>query len=313
MTEASKTCKQTTLPGIPAATSSPESPAGNLPSGLPDGKTAAPFGPAPVPVSRFRAQDRGKAMPINDTSGPLFNASSPSASLQRYLGSKLRRNLAGNGSPLYVLTWSTWDMPSGVPISRLRASARRTSGNASGGWPTPRAQEPGRTNEGYGKSVGMVAREAGWPTPNAGPQNDTDTKWQERRARIKAEKKNGNGFGMTLGMASSLTGWTIPQANEPSSRTRPSRKGRTTEYLGRQVQAAGWETPKVLNIKRSAAFLKGCIQLSPLEALAGESSPGFPVRMAKRGQLNPDFTRWLMGYPEEWASCAPTGTPSSPK
>lgn len=47
---------------------------------------------------------------------------------------------------------------------------------------------------------------AGWPTPNAGPQNDTDTKWEERRARIKAEKKNGNGFGMTLGMAVTLTG-----------------------------------------------------------------------------------------------------------
>ena len=42
---------------------------------------------------------------------------------------------------------------------------------------------------------------AGWPTPNAGPQNDTDSKWRERRAKIKGQKKNGNGFGLTLGMA----------------------------------------------------------------------------------------------------------------
>ena len=42
-----------------------------------------------------------------------------------------------------------------------------------------------------------------WPTPNAGPQNDEDSKWQERRAM--AKKKHGNdGFGLTLGMATSV-------------------------------------------------------------------------------------------------------------
>ena len=46
---------------------------GPTPSGSPDGQTTNSSGPAPVPVSRFRAQDSEKAMPINDISWPAFH------------------------------------------------------------------------------------------------------------------------------------------------------------------------------------------------------------------------------------------------
>lgn len=104
----------------------------------------------------------------------------------------------------------------------LRASGHRTSGRDCSsapsifdlpqvGWPTATTRD---WKDGGNPDVdvplnallGRVAWLAGWPTPNAGPQNDTDTKWEARRARIKAEKKNGNGFGMTLGMATQLCG-----------------------------------------------------------------------------------------------------------
>ena len=91
--------------GTPKSTSSLASEDGPTPSGSPDGQTTDQFGLAPVPVSRFRALDSGKAMPIDDISGPLFTASSPSAALQRSLESRLRARMAGSGSPLYVLTW----------------------------------------------------------------------------------------------------------------------------------------------------------------------------------------------------------------
>ena len=110
-----------TLKDSTAAISSPGSPDGISPSSSPDGETA-PSGQGAAHVSRFRARDNEMAMPTNDTSGPLFTALSPSAGLQRSLANRLQARMAGSGSPLYVLTWSDWDMPAGPPICRLRAS-----------------------------------------------------------------------------------------------------------------------------------------------------------------------------------------------
>jgi len=113
-----------------------------------DGRMTRQCGRDHVLVSRFRARDSAKAMPMDATSGPLFTASSPSAVLQRFLENRLRAILDVNGSPEYVLTWKIWDMPLGPPICALRASARHTSGKGCigsqpllKGWATPRARD----------------------------------------------------------------------------------------------------------------------------------------------------------------------------
>jgi hypothetical protein len=40
-------------------------------------------------------------------------------------------------------------------------------------------------------------------------------------------------------------------------------------------------------------------------------SSGSQASTEKRGALNPEFVCWLMGYPPEWLSCAPSAMPST--
>ena len=256
------------------ATSLQESAAGLLPSSGQDGAIDQ-SGREAVPVSRFRAQESEKALPTNVTSGPLFNLSSPSAALQWSLESRLRQRMAGNGSPLYALTWSNWDMPAGPQICRQRASARRTSGSDCTGWLTP------KTNDHQG---GMMNR---------------------------ALNQKGHGF-MNLKDQALLAGWATPTSRDHKDGAANLENVPVDSLLGREVLLAGWETPKATNIARSKEWRKNAIQLSPLEAF-GDMPNTLNAPTEKRGQLNPDFTRWLMGLPEEWGNCAPTATPSSRK
>jgi hypothetical protein len=75
------------------------------------------------------------------------------------------------GSPEYALTWKEQAMPSGPPISRLRALAHRTSDSGSTGlrgWPIPMAGTPAQKEAGNtDSSRKTVAVLKGWATPRA--------------------------------------------------------------------------------------------------------------------------------------------------
>lgn len=128
-----------------ACTLSPASPDGNWLCLSPVG-TDDPSGPVPAPASRSAKPDNGKVRMMSGTCGPLFTASSPSADLQFALESRLRARMDVNGSPEYGLIWSIWDMPSGLPICRLRASAHPMFGKEYSGYPTVRASDRGPRN-----------------------------------------------------------------------------------------------------------------------------------------------------------------------
>jgi len=126
------------------------------------------------------------APPIRATFGLRGSSSYASAALQSSLANRLRARMDLDGSIVFRLTWKQRVTPSHRRICALRASAHSTF-------------DSGCTS---------------WPTPNAGPQNDGDSTWRQRREVLKAQHRNGNGFGLTLGMAAQLSAWPTP--NTPS-------------------------------------------------------------------------------------------------
>ncbi len=76
------------------------------------------------------------------------------------------------------------------------------------------------------------------------------------------------------------------------------------------VQLAGWATPahrdyrhaNILSYSSRGGGRKG-EQLNNQVIHSGPILSSSGAKMASTGQLNPEFSRWLMGYPAEWDSC----------
>jgi hypothetical protein len=209
--------------------------------------------------------------------------SSESAALQLSLESKLMQRLELGGSTLFSQSLKRITTPAGRSLSMLRASGHRTSGSDF----------------------------TSWPTPNAGPQNDTDSNWQNRREELKAKHRNGNGFGMTLGMASTLASWPTPMAGTPA-RKGYNEAGNTDSSRRTVALLTALATPRAEDSECAGAHRGKADGLHSQAQLtdSGDLPTGSPASTAKRGQLRAGHSRWLMSIPNAWDACAPTETRS---
>lgn len=273
-------------------TSSPASADGLSRCVAQDGPTVARHGQHRAPASLSARQAKALGLLTSGTYGPPHTGLSASVALSWSLASNLAALTRTTGSTLYKLTWKPWAMPSGRLRFRLRASARRTKETALIGRPTPIASNgrgAGNFNRQGGVNLQTAALLAGWPTPTA-----TDGKGGYQGGRI----RNGKLSTDSLDVAAQLAGWPTPTTSNDRSPC-PQEAMRTYRDNGTKIQKR----------LQDVAALCGPARLT----VSGEMLIGSTAGMDGGGQLDPDHSRWLMGFPPEWEECAPTETLSTLK
>ena len=75
----------------------------------------------------------------------------------------------------------------------------------------------------------------------------------------------------------------------------------------------GWQTPRARGDAGGRAWRRGHAKRLEDQARLFGMSLGLTEEEAARHSLSVTFCRRLMGYPSEWANCAPTAMPSSRK
>jgi len=242
-------------------------------------------------------------------------------------------------------------MPSGLSerlASALRTYANGCSGwptptvgNATGSQAAKEASATGRRPDGSKATVSLnaVAKLAAWPTPMAGTpaqkgyneagNTDSSRKTVALCGWVSPTAEDGRrgslpprpwDTGIPLSQQVTLASWPTARATDGEKNVRTlegslreiERKGGPQD-LCQAAQLTSWATPTTRDHKDGSSV--GTVETNGLLGrqvwLSSPTPTGFSAQTDKPGQLRSGHSRWLMGNPPEWESCAPTATKSS--
>lgn len=265
-----------------------------------------------------------------------------SLELQRALDKKLMQK--SFGSIEYLLTWKAHTTPALRQIYRLRASGRRKSDSAYGGWASPKASSggPNSNRQERGSGGADLKEMAGWAAPGTRGSPETDADKQNRQAHTgqslidqaflagyatpnsrdwkseqtteafekeRWEHPRGKSLSAQMMLAIPLSGWHTPDTM-PDSPNRTSHCKNVLPGLGNQAMSvSGWTAPQAHDRSARGANQDldkgGCADLNrDAASVLGQTTTSSPSKEKSTVALNAALSRWLQGYPKAWCQAA---------
>lgn len=304
----------------PRPTFSQASGAGHSPPASLAGPIRSQYGPAVARANLSARQAKAAGLLMSGTCGRhLTTLSNPWTLTARLLGNRLRDLMASRGSPLFTLTWKHRAATSGLLICALRASAVRTSGNDSTGWPTATVGDSKNTRNSTAKRNKLPptgihkgdAHGAGinQHTASLCQQTRRLTTWPTPRA---TDGTKGGGMSANGQDLVTTASWATPAARDwrSESATDQFNDKRWAHTRGKPLSAeatlAAWPTSQARDSKGVPGEDYSHASLPrAATGVSGTPANGCRAPMVNSGQLNPEHSRWLMGYPAEWGRCHP--------
>lgn len=249
---------QTTLNPTHSATSSPESAGGALLSDLQAGQTIDLFGQEAAPASRSARREKEKAKQTSAICGRCGSALSVNPDRQLCMESKCQPLSVMVGGMTWPMIWKEKVTPRGRKLGQLVVLASPTSGTDYGLWQTPQTRD---------FRSGGASR---FENPDRSKNLNDMALW--------ATPNTMDGIGDRA-------------EKSMEAMFQAARKGRTApSNLREQVNPSMWPTPRANSSTEDIADLKN------RSTKNGANLSGLVAQTENRGQLNPAFVCWLMGY-----------------